>query len=199
MIKVGITGLMGSGKSFISNLFKEAGVPIYNSDERAKYLINNNPNLIEEITNGFGDVYINGELNRDKLRQIVFISGNEDRLTKLNQIVHPYIFDDFNDFCLNHSDSPMILAESAILFESKMNVYLDRIIFVNVSYDIRLQRAISRDNISKEEYDNRMKNQIPLEEKIRLSDFVIDNNNTSLLSLKKTLTIIHYVIINDLP
>lgn len=177
MIKVGITGLMGSGKSYISSLFGELGVPLYNSDERAKWVNNNNPYLKKELINEFGNIYTNDELDKDKLRQIVFVNGGELRLKKLNQIVHPYIFQDFNDFCLINSDKPMILAESAILFESKINTYLNKIIFVNVSYDIRLERTIKRDGINKEEYDNRMKNQIPSEEKIKLSDFVIDNSN----------------------
>ena len=98
MIKVGITGLMGSGKSYISSLFEELGVPLYNSDERARWVNNNNTFLKNKLIDEFGDIYINGELNKDKLRQIVFVNGGEERLKKLNQIVHPYIFQDFNDF-----------------------------------------------------------------------------------------------------
>ena len=98
MLKVGITGLMGSGKSFISSLFGELGVPIYNTDERARWLNNNNPNLIKEITDEFGDVYVDGKLNRDRLRKIVFVTGGEEKLKQLNKIVHPYVFQDFNLF-----------------------------------------------------------------------------------------------------
>lgn len=183
-MKVGITGLMGSGKSFISSLFRELDVPLYNSDERARWINNNNYYLKKELINEFGDIYVGDELNKNKLRQIVFSSDGELRLKRLNSIVHPYIFQDFNDFCLVNSNKPMILAESAILFESKMNIYLNKIIFVNVPYDIRLERTIKRDGISKEEYDNRMKNQISSEEKIKISDFVIDNFNSNSDELK---------------
>jgi dephospho-CoA kinase len=196
MIKVGITGLMGSGKSYISSLFEELGVPLYNSDERARWVNNNNTFLKNKLIDEFGDnIYSNGELNKDKLRQIVFVNGGEERLKKLNQIVHPYIFQDFNDFCSKNSNKPMILAESAILFESKMNTYLDKIIFVNVPYDIRLERTIKRDGITKEEYDNRMKGQISPEEKIKISDFVLDNTNLSAQEAKNIVNIFYNILV----
>ena len=195
MIKVGITGLMGSGKSYISSLFEELGVPLYNSDEIARWVNNNNTFLKNKLIDEFGDIYINGELNKDKLRQIVFVNGGEERLKKLNQIVHPYIFQDFNDFCSENSNKPMILAESAILFESKMNTYLSKIIFVDVPYDIRLERTIKRDGINKEEYDNRMKSQISPEEKIKLSDFVLDNSNLSADEVKNIVSIFYNILV----
>ena len=195
MIKVGITGLMGSGKSYISSLFSNLGVPIYNSDERARWLNNNNIYLIKEITDEFGDVYINGELDRNKIRNIIFSNGGEEKLKKINSIVHPYIFQDFSDFCSKHSDKPMILAESALLFESKMNTYLNKIIFVNVPYDIRLERTIKRDGITKEEYDNRMKSQISPEEKVKLSDFVFDNANLSPDEAKNIVNIFYNILV----
>jgi len=195
MIKVGLTGQMGSGKSYISSLFEELGVPLYNSDERARWVNNNNTFLKNKLIDEFGDIYINGELNKDKLRQIVFVNGGEERLKKLNQIVHPYIFQDFNDFCSKNSNKLMILTESAILFESKMNTYLDKIIFVNVPYDIRLERTIKRDGITKEEYDNRMKNQISSEEKIKLSDFIFDNANLNRVEAKNIVNIFHNILV----
>ena len=89
----------------------------------------------------------------------------------------------------------MILAESAILFESKMNTYLDKIIFVNVPYDIRLERTIKRDGITKEEYDNRMKSQISPEEKIKISDFVLDNTNLSAQEAKNIVNIFYNILV----
>jgi dephospho-CoA kinase len=176
MIKVGITGLMSSGKSYISSLFSNLGVPVYNSDERARWLNNNNIYLIKEITDEFGDVYINGELDRNKIRNIIFSNGGEEKLKKINSIVHPYIFQDFVEFCASNYQNPMILAESALLYESGMDKYLDKVIFVDVSYEVRLDRTIKRDGITKEEYDNRMRNQISPIEKIKMSNFVIDNS-----------------------
>lgn len=177
MIKVGITGMMGSGKSYISSLFVDLGVPIYNSDERAKLLINNNNLLKNEIISEFGNVYTDGIINKYKVRSIIFTKGGEENLSKMNSIVHPYVFKDFLEFCEKNIDKPMILGESAMLFESKMDKYVDKIIYVDVPYQIRLDRAIKRDGINKSEYDNRMKNQINTEIKISLSDFIIDNSN----------------------
>ena len=178
MIKVCINGLIGSGKSYISSLFANLGVPIYNSDERARWINNNNPDIINEIKSVFGDdVYINGVLDSKKIRNIIFKSGGESKLKIINSIVHPYIFKDFSDFCDSNIDKPMILAESALIFESGMNKFLDRVIFVDVPYEIRLNRTIDRDGITKEEYDSRMANQLSTSDKIKLSDFIVDNSS----------------------
>lgn len=176
MIKVGITGQMGSGKSYISSLFGDLGVPIYNSDERARWINNNNISLKNEIISEFGDVYTDGIMDKYKMRNIVFVDGGEEKLKRINSIVIPYVFRDFLEFCDINSNNPMILGESAILFESKMDKYVDKVIYVDVPYEIRLERTIRRDNITKSEYDNRMKSQIGTEEKIKLSDYVIDNS-----------------------
>lgn len=176
MIKVGITGQMGSGKSYISSIFGDLGVPIYNSDERARWINNNNISLKNEIISEFGDVYTDGVMDKYKMRNIVFVDGGEEKLKRINSIVIPYVFRDFLEFCDINSNKPMILGESAILFESKMDKYVDKVIYVDVPYEIRLERTIRRDNITKSEYDNRMKSQIGTEEKIKLSDYVIDNS-----------------------
>jgi dephospho-CoA kinase len=178
MIKLGVTGLMGSGKSYICSLFKELGVPVYNSDERAKFINNNIPELKEKLIQEFGDIYTDGELDKAKIRKIVFVDGGEDKLKLLNQICHPYVYNDFQDFCDLHSDKPLIVAESAILFEAGMDKRLDKILFVDVPYDIRLRRTLDRDNITKSEYDNRMKKQISSQEKIQMSNYIIDNSTS---------------------
>jgi dephospho-CoA kinase len=178
MIKLGITGLMGSGKSYICSLFRELGCPVYNSDDRAKWVINNIDELKSQIIDEFGDVYVDGVLDKFKIRNLVFVEGGEERLIKLNQICHPYVYHDFESFCSSHSDSPIIVAESAILFEAGMDKRVDKILFVDVPYDIRLSRTIQRDSISKEEYDNRMKRQISSKQKIQMSNYVIDNSTS---------------------
>ena len=176
MIKVGITGLQGSGKSYISSLFEKLGAKIYNSDKRARLLINSIDSLKNEIVSEFENVYdSNNQLIPSKLKDIVF-NTNKGNILKLNSIVHPYIFKDFQDFCKENLQSDIILAESAILFETKMDVLVDRIIFVDVPYDVRLSNAIKRDGISKDEYDSRMSTQLPLEFKLLNSDFIIDNS-----------------------
>jgi dephospho-CoA kinase len=195
MVKVGITGQMGSGKSYISSLFEELGVPVYNSDERARWINNNNPDTIKEIKSNFGnDVYVNGILDSKKMRDIIFKNGGESSLKRINSIVRPYIFKDFIDFCKFNIDSSMILAESALIFESGMNKYLDKIIFVDVPYEIRLNRTITRDGITKEEYDNRMSSQLSTSDKIRLSDFIVDNSKND--SKSDIINAIYHSIVN---
>ena len=176
MLILGVTGLQGSGKSYISSQFAQLGVPVYNSDDRAKWVNNNIPELKEQLIAEFGDVYTNGVLDKYKVRKIVFVEGGEEKLKRLNQICHPYVRKDFEDFCTLHKDKPFILAESAILFESGMSEKMDRIIFVDVRYSVRLERAMKRDNITREEYDTRMKSQLDDSEKKRKSDFIIDNS-----------------------
>ena len=176
MLILGITGLQGAGKSYICSLFSELGVPVYNSDERAKWVNNNIPELKEKLITEFGDVYTNGVLDKYKIRKIVFVEGGDEKLKRLNQICHPYVLKDFEDFCVLHKDKSFIIAESAILFESGMSDRVDKIIFVDVRYSVRLERAISRDNITREEYDSRMKSQMDLSEKKAKSDFIINNS-----------------------
>lgn len=177
MLKVGITGSQGSGKTFISSQFAKLGIPIYNSDERAKWVNNNVPQLKTEIIKEFGeDVYVNGELDKFKIRKIVFSDDGGEKLKILERICHPYVLDDFNRFCYKHRESPFIIAESAILFESGFYKSMDKIIFVDVRYSIRLERTLKRDNITPQEYDNRMKGQMSPFDKRELSDFIIDNS-----------------------
>ena len=172
---LGVTGLMGSGKSYICSLFKELGVPVYNSDDRAKWINNNITELKDKLINAFGNIYTDGQLDRRKLREIVFVEGGEDKLKLLNSIVHPYVRKDFNAFCELYKSEPLIITESAILFESGLNDRVDKILFVDVPYEVRLDRTIKRDGITKDEYDNRMKNQISPDRKRELSDFVLEN------------------------
>lgn len=176
MLKVGITGLMGSGKSYISSLFSELGVPVYNSDERAKWLNNNIGDLKLKIIDAFGDVYTNNKLDTIKIRRIVFSEGGEEKLKRLNQICHPYVIKDFEDFC-NIQQSDIVIAESAILFESGYYKSMDKVIFVDAPYSLRLDRVYERDGITQQEYDSRMKNQMSIYEKRRISDFTVDNSD----------------------
>jgi dephospho-CoA kinase len=176
MLKVGITGSQGSGKTFISSQFAKLGIPIYNSDERAKWVNNNIPQLKSEIISEFGDVYVNDQLDKFKIRKIVFSEDGADKLKILENICHPYVLDDFNKFCYEHKNSPFIIAESAILFESGFYKNMDKIIFVDVRYSIRLERTLKRDNITAQEYDNRMKGQMSPFDKRELCDFIIDNS-----------------------
>ncbi len=175
MIRVGITGEMGSGKSFCSKLFGQLGIPVFNSDDVARTIVNSNLSLKEEIKKEFGEVYDDkGIMIPSSIRSIVFVKGAEDRLKKLNSLIHPYVFNNFNEFCLLKKSSPYIIAESAILFESGMDKIMDKIIYVSTDLELRIKRTFDRSGFSEEEYNQRMKDQIPNKEKI--SDYIIYNN-----------------------
>jgi len=176
MLKVGITGEMGSGKSYCSKIFEQMGVPVFYSDDVARRVINSNMDLKRDICKEFGNVYDeDGMMIPSLIRSIVFTEGSEHRLNKLNELTHPYVFKEFENFCQIHSDKKYILAESAILYESGMSKILDKTIYVSTDEELRIERTFKRSGFNREEYKQRMKSQIPNKENI--ADFIIYNNN----------------------
>lgn len=176
MIRVGITGEMGSGKSYCSKIFEQMGISVFYSDDVARTIINTNLELKHEICKEFGNVYDeDGLMIPSLIRSIVFVEGADDKIKKLNELTHPYVFKEFENFCQKHSDKKYILAESAILYESGMNNVVDKTIYVSADEETRIVRTFKRSGFSREDYKQRMKNQIPNKEKI--ADFVIFNNN----------------------
>ena len=175
MIKIGITGEMGSGKSYCSRLFGQLGVPVFYSDDIARTIINTNKELKEEIKKEFGNVYgDDGIIDPVLIRSIVFIKGSEHKLKILNELVHPYVFQEYNNFCLEHANKPYTLMESAILYETGSDKFVDKVIYVDTDEDLRIKRTFDRSGFTKEEYQQRMKDQLPNKES--LSDYVISNN-----------------------
>jgi dephospho-CoA kinase len=183
MIKVGITGNIGSGKSTIAKLFALLGTPVYNADSRAKAIMVEDTELKNELVKVFGNetYFADGQLNRTYLSQQVF--NNPNQLKILNSIVHPGVFRDFN-FWLNQykaAQIPYILKEAALLIESGSYKELDYLILVQADEEIRLQRSIARDAASAEAILARMKNQMPQENKVPFAQFFIQNNYNDLL------------------
>lgn len=175
MKRVGITGPIGSGKSYISKEFEKLGIKIFNSDDSAKYLMDNNNELKEKIIKEFGQVYdSNGNIIPGKIKQVVFT--NKDRLRKLNEIVHPYVIREYNNFCEKYKDEKYTIAETAILYETKMLKNVDFVILVYTKEKTRIERISKRPGYTSEDYNQRMKSQIPIEYKITISDFIIENN-----------------------
>ena len=175
MLKVGITGGIGSGKSTITSLFQDLGVPIYNSDERAKWLLSNDVDLMDQIKLLFGqESYSNNELNRAHIANIVF--QDNDMLKQLNAIVHPMVKIDFENWLMLHKKEPLVIKEAAILIESGAYKELDVLIVVLADKKTRIQRVINRDNISKEDVEKRMDTQISDSERLKFANFSLDNN-----------------------
>ena len=175
MLKVGITGGIGSGKSTITSLFHDLGVPIYNSDERAKWLLSNDVDLMDQIKILFGqESYSNNKLNRAHIANIVF--QDNDMLKQLNAIVHPMVKIDFENWLLLHKKEPLVIKEAAILIESGAYKELDVLIVVLADKKTRIKRVINRDNVSKEDVEKRMDTQISDSERLKFANFSVDNN-----------------------
>jgi dephospho-CoA kinase len=178
--KIGITGGIGSGKSTVSKVFALLNVPIYNADNRAKYLLNNDADVVLKVKQVFGnDIYLNQELDRKKMAAQVF--EQPFLLQQLNEIVHPAVFKDFDNWCAAHQQYPYILKEAALIFETIIHQQLDKIIMVSSPENLRIERVMKRDAITKEQVLARIKNQMSEEEKLSKADFVIHNNEMQLV------------------
>ena len=172
---VGLTGGIGSGKTTIANFFKELGVPIYIADTEAKVLMNRSKVIKRKLIALFGDnAYQNEKLNRDFLSKQIF--NNKDLLQKMNAIVHPKVASHFTRW-VKKQEAPYVISEAAILFENGSYKKYDYIITVTAPEEVRLKRVMSRDSASKEKVKSVMNNQWKDEEKIKLSDYVIQNIN----------------------
>lgn len=178
MIKICITGEMGSGKTFCSKIFEQLGIPVFYTDDVSRNIVNTNQQLKKEICKEFGNLYNeDGIIIPKLLRDIVFVSGGEERLKRLNEIIHPHVFTEFELFCSENSRCKYLIAETALLFESNMRPFVDKVIYVSVDLDTRIRRTFKRSGFSEEEYKQRMKSQINPETKKKLSDFIIYNND----------------------
>jgi dephospho-CoA kinase len=180
MTKIGITGGIGSGKSVISRILKIMHYPVYDSDYWAKFLMNNDKTIYKALTDKFGlETYSSEGINRPFLAQLIF--NNKENLTFVNSIVHPAVGNHFLQWA-EEQQSSIVFIESAILFSSGLNKIIDKTIYVDAPQEIRLQRAILRDNATTEAISARIKNQIKADEYARThSDYIINNDNTSLL------------------
>jgi len=171
---IGLTGGIGSGKTTIANHFKVAGIPVYIADDEARKIMQSEK-IIEEIKKKFGTaIFENDILNREKLAQIVF--NDPEKLKLLNAIIHPAVKKHFKNWILNHKNSPFIIYEAAILFESGSYKDCDKIITVTALLESRIQRVIKRDNTTRDQILKRIDAQWNDDKRLAKSDFVIENN-----------------------
>jgi dephospho-CoA kinase len=170
---IGLTGGIGSGKTTVANYIKSQGIPVYIADEKAKKILETKA-VVDLVKAAFGkDIISNDKIDRQKLAKLVF--NHPEKLQKLNDIVHPLVKQNFNNWVKKHTNHPFVIKEAAILFESGSYKYCDSIITVTAPLEIRLQRVIDRDKTDKESVLARMKNQWSEEEKIAKSDYIIHN------------------------
>jgi dephospho-CoA kinase len=180
MLKIGITGGIGAGKSTVASIFKVLGVPVFDADATAKNILNTDPILREQVIAAFGsETYKNGLLDRKYLATLVF--NNPDQLAKLNALVHPATIAAAEQWASHFTSRPYIIKEAALLFEAGTNEGLDYIIGVTAPEELRIARVMARDQVTREEVLGRMQHQLNDTEKMRRCDFVIDNNEQSLV------------------
>lgn len=171
---IGITGGIGSGKTTAAKYFEALGFPLYNSDQRARMIQNNNPEVIQAIKNVFGDEsYTSEGMNRPYIASKTF--KDKELLQQLNAIVHPAVFKDFKDW-IEQQHTDFVIKEAAILIESGSYKDCDLIISVIADQEIRITRTIKRDGLTREQVEARMKNQLSDEERKEYSDYIIDNS-----------------------
>jgi len=180
MLKLGVTGGIGSGKTLVCTIISAMGYPVFNADYEAKRLIDNDTRIINSIKDLFGEeIYINNELNRKRVSELVFT--NPLLLEKLNFIVHPAVVEYFNQWVKQFQSKSIVVKEAAILFESGANKGLNKIIGVIAPIELRIQRVIDRDKVSYESVLRRINNQYPQDELIKKCDSIIENDGVKLI------------------
>jgi len=179
MLKAGITGGIGSGKSTVCQVFEALGIPVFYADTAARFLMEHDAALISDITRHFGpDAYQGNKLNRKFIAERVF--GNPAELQALNALTHPAVFR-YSEQWMNSRKSPYVIKEAAIFFESGSNQQMDLMIGVTAPLELRISRTIQRDHISREQVLERISRQMDETEKMRLCDFVIHNDEQQML------------------
>jgi len=179
MLKIGLTGGIGSGKSAVASIFNVLGIPTFDADRQAKMIMESDELLVSSIRKEFGEEsYVDGKLNRPYLSAIVF--GNPAKLNVLNGLVHPATISAANTW-MHSQNSHYVIKEAALIFEAGSAAGLDYIVGVYAPEHIRIQRVMERDNASREQVLKRMKNQVNEVLKMKLCDFVIVNDEQQLL------------------
>ena len=172
---IGLTGGIGSGKTTVANYFKELGIPVYIADVEGKK-ITESPKILNAIKAAFGSAVFDEErLNRQKVSQIVF--NDSEKLKQLNSIIHPEVEKHFMNWVNNHSNFPLVVKETALLFESGSYKKCDFVITVIAPLEDRINRVIKRDAITRENVLKRIDNQWSDEDRIRNSHYIIDNTD----------------------
>lgn len=172
---VGITGGIGSGKSTVSDLLRTHCYPVFDTDREARIIQDSDADVIEATRKLFGDdIYVEGRLNRPAVAAMVF--NNPELLRKLTAIVHPAVRKKIKEWLQQFDKDQIIFVESAVLFEGSFYKLMDKIVLIVASEEIRIERVMKRDGLTREQVVARIKNQIPDTEKIPESDLIINTD-----------------------
>lgn len=177
---IGLTGGIGAGKSLVAKIFESLGVPVFNADLEAREILNSSAEVRKQITDLFGsDAYTGSEANRPFLAARIF--KDESLRQKLNAIVHPAVADAFEVWVGTHASEPYVLKEAAITFETGLYKSLDGVILVTAPKEIRIDRVMKRDGVTENQVLDRMDAQWSDEEKLKLSDYQINNDGKTMV------------------
>ena len=181
MLKVGITGNIGSGKTTVAKVFELLGIKVFYADAEAKKVMTADDVLIEGVKNAFGEesYLAHGALNRKHIASIVF--NNEDELNKLNALVHPAVFRAFDEWAKTYATEPYVIKEAAVLFESGSYQFCDETLLITAPLATRIKRVMSRDNVSHAEVEAREARQFSQEKKMELANHILINDDSRLL------------------
>ncbi len=175
MLKVGITGGIGSGKSVVCRVFHTLGIPVFNADDTARYLMENDPALMQSVRDLLGDdVYAHGKLDRTRVSSLIF--QEPEKLRMLNALVHPATIRYANEW-FAHQRSPYVVKEAAIFFESGSYKEMDVMIGVFAPVELRIERAVKRNTVSREKILSIIAQQMNEDEKMKRCDHVIINDD----------------------
>ncbi|MDB4925307.1 dephospho-CoA kinase [Mucilaginibacter sp.] len=181
MLKIGITGNIGSGKTIVSKMFGVLGIPVFYADTEAKNIMTADPILVANVKKTFGDAayFADGSLDRKYIANIVF---NDDKeLAKLNKLTHPAVFRAFDAWVAGTNNAPYVIKEAALLFESTSYKMCDYSLLVTAPLELRITRVTKRDHITRAEVEAREAKQLSESKKKELADYIIENDETRLL------------------
>jgi dephospho-CoA kinase len=178
-MKLGITGGIGSGKTSVCRVFNVLGISVFSADPEARQIMENDTDIIQRINSIAGkNLYINGSLDRMELATLIF--NDKTLLEKVNSLIHPVVFNHFRKWEMEQN-APYVIMEAAILFESGASKLVDRIATVVAPMEERLNRVIHRNNLSREQILERMRNQMDDDSRIKLSDYIIHNSECDMI------------------
>jgi len=178
-LTLGITGGIGSGKTSVCRVFNVLGIPVFSADYEAKGIMENDNGIVRRLNSIAGkNLYINGSLDRMKLATLIF--NDNSLLEKVNSLVHPVVFEHFKRWTLEQN-TPYVIMEAAILFESGASKLVDRIATIVAPIEERVDRVIHRNNLSRDQVLERMRNQLDDDSRIKLSDYVIHNSENDMI------------------
>ncbi|MEE9166660.1 MAG: dephospho-CoA kinase [Candidatus Neomarinimicrobiota bacterium] len=181
MLRIGITGGIGSGKDVVSKRMGELGAYVLDADYEAKRILRENEKVQEDLIQEFGTDILNpdGTISEKKLAIKGF--ANEETQAILNAIIHPYVFDEIDaryEAENKKKEAPVFVVNAALIYESGLDQHLDYVVVVTAQYGLRMQRALKRGKLTREQIQKRMDLQLPEESKVKMADFVLDNDGT---------------------